>query len=100
VAVCPAPYAVGIQNKVLEAMAMAVPVVCTTAAAAGTEARPGEAFLVANAPETFAAGVLRVMSDPGLAARMAAAGRRYVERHHSWEASAHRLVEVYERAEA
>ena len=95
VAVCPAPYAVGIQNKVLEAMAMAVPVVCTTAAAAGTEARPGEVFLVANAPETFAVGVLRVMSDPGLAARMAAAGRRYVERHHSWEASARQLVGIY-----
>lgn len=98
VAVCPAPYAVGIQNKVLEAMAMAVPVVCTAAAAAGTEAQTGEEFLVADAPETFAAQVLQVMSDPALAARLAAAGRRYVERHHSWEASARRLVGVYERA--
>jgi glycosyltransferase involved in cell wall biosynthesis len=100
VAVCPAPYAVGIQNKVLEAMAMAVPVVCTAAAAAGTGARQGEELLVANAPETFAARVLQVMSDRGLAARLADAGRRYVERHHSWAVSARRLVGVYEAAGA
>jgi len=98
VAVCPVPYAVGVQSKVLEAMAMGTPVVCTSAAFAGLEAREGEEALVADDPDTFATQVLRVCSAPPLVEHLAAAGRRYVEAHHSWETSARRLVESYERA--
>ncbi len=98
VAVCPAFYAVGVQNKVLEAMAMGTPVVCTSAALAGLEARPEEEVLVADGPEAFAAQVLRVFADPALAMRLSTAGRRYVEEHHSWEEGARGLVEVYEAA--
>jgi glycosyltransferase involved in cell wall biosynthesis len=95
VAVCPVPYAVGVQFKVLEAMAMRTPVVCTSAAFAGLEAREREEALVADSPDTFAAQVLRVCSNPTLAEHLAAAGRRYVEAHHSWDAGARRLVGVY-----
>jgi glycosyltransferase involved in cell wall biosynthesis len=98
VAVCPVAYAVGIQNKVLEAMAMQVPVVCTTAAFSGLDARAEEDILVADSPEAFAAQVLRVCSDPGLAAHLAAAGRRYVETRHDWVASAQKLSDLYDRA--
>ena len=100
VAVCPALYAVGIQNKVLEAMAMETPVVCTSAAFAGLEAQRGKEALVADGPEAFATQILRTCSNPILAERLSNAGRRYVETHHSWEASARRLVKVYERARA
>lgn len=95
VAVCPIPYAVGIQNKVLEAMAMGTPVVCTRAAAEGLEARPGEGLLVADTAEEFARYVLRVLGDPALAKRLGMAGRRYVEARHDWGAIAERLGEVY-----
>ncbi len=95
VAVCPIPYAVGIQNKVLEAMAMGTPVVCTRAAAEGLEARPEEDLLVADRTAEFAHHVLRVLEDPALAERLAAAGRQYVETHHDWEAIAGQLVAVY-----
>ena len=98
VAVCPALYAVGIQNKVLEAMAMGAPVVSTPAGCAALAAEVGRDVLVAEGEEAFAAAVLRVCSDPALAQGLAAAGRRYVEEYHSWEAGARRLVEVYEQA--
>ncbi|HEY75939.1 MAG TPA: glycosyltransferase [Thermoflexia bacterium] len=100
VVVCPARYAVGIQNKVLEAMAMARPVVCTDAAFAGLQAEAGRDALVADDPETFAAHVLRLCTAPDLARRLGWAGRRYVETHHNWEDSARRLVAVYEAAQA
>jgi glycosyltransferase involved in cell wall biosynthesis len=100
VAVCPVPYAVGVQLKVLQAMAMGTPVVCTSAAFAGLDAREGEEVLVADDPDAFAAQVLRVCSDPALVRRLSAAGRQYVEAHHSWETGARRLVGVYERARA
>jgi glycosyltransferase involved in cell wall biosynthesis len=98
VAVCSALYAVGIQNKVLEAMAMGTPVVSTTAGCAGLATEERRQVLTAEDEEEMAAAVLRVLSDPALAGQLSAAGRRYVETHHSWEAGARRLVEVYEQA--
>jgi len=95
VAVCPVPYAVGVQNKVLEALAIATPVVCTAAALAGLEARDGEDVLSAGDSAEFARQVLRVLEEPELAARLGANGRKYVEAHHRWESIAERLVEVY-----
>jgi glycosyltransferase involved in cell wall biosynthesis len=98
VAVCPALYAVGIQNKVLEAMAMATPVVSTPAGCAVLAAKDGREILEAEGAEDLAAAVLSVVSDSALAERLSTAGRRYVESHHSWRAKAQRLVNVYEKA--
>jgi sugar transferase (PEP-CTERM/EpsH1 system associated) len=98
VAVCPALYAVGIQNKVLEAMAMGTPVVSTRAGCAALEAEHDHEVLIAGDAEELATTVLRVVSDPTLARRLSTAGRRYVEVFHSWEVSAGRLVKIYEQA--
>jgi sugar transferase (PEP-CTERM/EpsH1 system associated) len=98
VAVCPALYAVGIQNKVLEAMAMGTPVVSTPAGCAALVADGSEEVLIAEGEEALAAAVLQVLSDPALARCLSAAGRRYVEAHHSWEAGGRQLMGIYERA--
>jgi glycosyltransferase involved in cell wall biosynthesis len=94
-AVVPLPYAVGIQNKVLEAMAMATPVVATAAACAALSATAGEHLLVAGELDEMAAMALRLIDDPTLAAGIGAAGRRYVERHHDWSAASRQLEAVY-----
>jgi glycosyltransferase involved in cell wall biosynthesis len=61
VAVAPLQIARGIQNKVLEAMAMARPVVATAAAFEGVRATPGRDLLVADTPEAFATAVAAVL---------------------------------------
>ena len=66
-AVAPMRMARGIQNKVLEAMAMARPVVVTPDGLEGIAARPGAEVLVADAAEAFAAQC-RLALEPGSAA--------------------------------
>ncbi len=98
VAVAPMRSGTGIQNKVLEAMAVGAAVVATPYALGGLAARPGEHLLVADEAEAFAAQVVRLLGEPALGRRLARAARAYVEAHHAWAQAAARLEAVYARA--
>jgi polysaccharide biosynthesis protein PslH len=98
VAVCPVTVKVGIQNKILEAMALAVPVVSTRTGAAGLGAQPGRDLLVADNAHQFAEHVCRLLDDVDLRHRIGVAGRHYVERHHAWAAGTRDLLDVYSHA--
>ncbi len=100
VAVCPVRYAAGVQFKILEALALETPVVCTPAAAAGLATAATGAVVVAAEPSAFAQAVLRLLQEPERAARLGRAGYEYVVAQHSWETAARRLIEVYTRAVA
>jgi glycosyltransferase involved in cell wall biosynthesis len=95
IAVAPIQYGVGIQNKVLEAMASATPVVATPAAVAALDIVDGSDVAVASDPESMAARILDLLDDPRKRARLGAAGRRYVEANHDWPSIARRLTETY-----
>ena len=100
VAVCPVTVKVGIQNKILEAMAMGLPVVSSSEGAEGLLAQPERDLLVSQTAAQFAADVLRLLEDEAWRDEMGRAGRRYVETHHRWSAAAARLVELYAEAMA
>jgi polysaccharide biosynthesis protein PslH len=95
--VAPLNIARGTQNKILEAMAMGVPVVTSGVAAGGVDAVAQEHFLVANTYEDYSAAVLRVLEDRTERDRLARAGRERVLRHHAWAYSMRRLDAVIER---
>ncbi|HHS97028.1 MAG TPA: glycosyltransferase [Chloroflexi bacterium] len=71
----------GTRLKIIEAMAMGLPVVSTTVGAEGVEIRPGQNILIADDPESFVAAVLRLLTDRHLAKRIAEEGRRLAERY-------------------
>ena len=98
VAICPMTVKVGIQNKVLEAMSMSIPVVSTVAGAEGLVAADELELLVAGSPAGFAAHVCRLFDDPRLRDEIGRNGRRYVERNHRWDAAARRLEGLYAAA--
>jgi sugar transferase (PEP-CTERM/EpsH1 system associated) len=100
VSATPLRYSVGIQNKVLEAMSMGTPVVTTPQTCTALLAREGEHLLVGKSADDFASQVIRLLNDRELAARVGAAGRKYVEEHHDWNRLAAHLEEVYHRAAA
>ncbi len=87
VALAPLRIARGVQNKVLEAMAMARPVVATPEAALGLHATPGRELLVASDAAGLAAAILGLLREPARARAIGAAGRAYVLRAHDWAAT-------------
>jgi sugar transferase (PEP-CTERM/EpsH1 system associated) len=95
--VAPLNIARGTQNKILEAMAMGVPVVTSRAAAGGVDAVPGEHLLVAGSHEEQARAVLRVLDGRTERQRLAIAGRARVLSHHAWPSSMRRLDTIIER---
>ena len=96
--VCVAPLRIarGIQNKVLEAMAMARPVVASPQAFEGVRAVAGRDLVVAEGAGAMAAAILAVLDGghPGLAA----AGRLAVEDGYAWSATLSRLDAILEAA--
>lgn len=90
VSVAPIRIARGIQNKVLEAMAMARPVVTTAQALEGIDAEPGRDLVLApeggDAAAGFADAVLSLLADPARAAQLGQAARACVVDGYSWPA--------------
>jgi sugar transferase (PEP-CTERM/EpsH1 system associated) len=92
VAVAPLRIARGIQNKVLEAMAMARPVVASPEAHEGVRAVAGRDLLVADGADATATAVTEVLAGgmPGLGA----AARAAVLARHDWKATLARLDDI------
>lgn len=74
----------GMRVKILDAWNWALPIVSTSIGAEGLSYTEGHDLLIADEPRQFAAAVNSVLCDPGLAARMAAAGRQNVEALYDW----------------
>jgi len=85
VCVVPLRIARGIQNKVLEAMAMGKAVVCTPQAQEGIRTTSGKELLVARSEDDFAAATIGLLMDQGKAHRLGLAARRCVEKEYTWE---------------
>lgn len=96
----PLRSASGMQNKVQEAMAMGVPVVTTPIVADGLWVRDDDPppLEVAADADAFAARVVALLGDADRRSQLAAAGRRYAERHWRWPERAAQLAALCEAA--
>lgn len=94
----PMVYSVGIQNKVLEAMAMGTPVVVAAQAAATLGTQTGRDLLTASSAQEFATATLNLLDDAALRATLSTYGRKYVEQQHDWRVVTERLIDVYQQA--
>ena len=84
--VAPLRVARGIQNKVLEAMAMGRPVIASSSCAGGIDATPGEEFETATDAATFVTQISALLQNPDRAEAIGRAARRLVQQRYSWDA--------------
>lgn len=95
VALAPLQVAAGMQNKVLEALAMGASMVVTPNACRALDVKHGVHLLIAEGGKNYAQAVLSLLEDTTLAQALAHAGRAYVEQQYSWKSAAAILEELY-----
>ena len=90
---CVAPFRIarGLQNKVLESLAAARPVVATHAGAVGIEPCPAGGLLLADEPEPFVRHLVTLLTQPNLADRLGKVGREFVAENYRWDDALARL---------
>jgi polysaccharide biosynthesis protein PslH len=98
IAVSPIVYGVGIQNKVLEAMACGVPVVSSPQAVSALAVVANRDLKVADGANSFTEAICELLDKRELRVTMGEAGRRYVEEHHSWSKITDQLEAIYNEA--
>jgi len=98
ISVAPLRIARGIQNKVLEALAMGLPTVGTTSATQGVAGEPGRDYLVADDEDAFYEAVKSLLDKPDEAAALGARGRAFVEANYAWDRCLAPLDEILANA--
>ena len=95
--VAPLMLGSGLQNKLLEAMAMGLPCITTPLANNALGAIPEEEILIANNEAEFKIQIERLLSDANLYDKLAKNGHAFVTKNYNWQACNKRLMEVIER---
>jgi glycosyltransferase involved in cell wall biosynthesis len=98
VVIAPFVSAVGVKNKVMEAMAMGKSVVTTHAGIQGTDAVPDRDIIVADEPENFALQVINLLNDDKRRREIGNNGRELVKTCHKWEKTAEQMNHLFQWA--
>jgi sugar transferase (PEP-CTERM/EpsH1 system associated) len=96
VSIIPLRVGGGTRLKILEGLAMGIPIVSTSVGAEGLEVTPGKDILIADDAHGFAQHVVQILEDMELRDNLGRAGRQLVEDHYGWNMIAQRLETLYE----
>jgi polysaccharide biosynthesis protein PslH len=97
IAVAPIRFGAGSQFKILEALAIGLPVVTTSIAAEGINSVNGEEVLTANNPKEFATAILQLFHDSGLRNKLSSMGKEMIRKKYSMEVVGRELNELYSK---
>jgi len=96
-AVAPIRFGAGTLNKVLEPMALGIPVVSTSIGAEGLPFEAGRHLMIADTPGAFAAAVVSVLRDGALRERLSRNGSETVRSSYGWDVIAGTLESIYDK---
>ena len=83
--VAPMQISIGLQNKLLEAMAMKIPCITSTLANNALGAQPTVQILVADHPEQYADCILSLLSNEFQLNQLADEGYKYATKNFNWQ---------------
>jgi len=86
----------GMRLKIVEAMALGMPIVSTRIGAEGIAVRDGESILFAEIPEEFVEKIGMLLANPALKKRLGKEARRIALERYTWEGIAAQQVRFYE----
>lgn len=92
--VAPMQIGTGLQNKLLEAMAMKIPCVCSDLANNALQAKPSSDILIASTPHEYANQIIFLLENPDKAIDLADNAYRFVSENYSWSSSTHELTKL------
>lgn len=92
--IAPMQIGTGLQNKLLEAMAMRMPCITSALANNAIGAKPGEEILIGNAPEEYAQHIVRLLTDRDERERLSEKGYQFVLERFDWDRSADALEKL------
>ncbi len=96
--ICPISDGGGTRLKILDALAMGVPVIATSFACSGLSLKSCKEVMVGHTSEEFVYLIEQVLSNVTLRKNLVSAGRETVERVYSWGVIGKSLIEAYEKA--
>jgi sugar transferase (PEP-CTERM/EpsH1 system associated) len=92
--IAPLQIGTGLQNKLLEAMAMQIPCITSPLANQALQAKENEEILIADTPEAYAHHILFLLDNPEKAGQIARAGYEYILSNFSWEAETDKIEQL------
>ena len=95
VVVAPLRFGAGTQNKVLEAMSLGVPVVCSHIGFGGLGIKSGEGAIMQTDPAAFAASVVALLSSEGMRRQVGEAGMQVIKTRFDWDIIAKQLEKYF-----
>lgn len=95
--VCPIRSGAGLQNKILEAMSLGLPVVTTSIGFEGIKAEKGRDLLIADNPDDFAKRVIEIIKDKNLRNNLSQNARKLVLEKYNWQDIIRELENIFEK---
>jgi polysaccharide biosynthesis protein PslH len=95
--IAPMQIGTGLQNKLLEAMAMGLPCITSPLANSALGAKDGEEILIGKTPAEYASSINSLLTDSEYASNIAMAGRNFVLRSFDWQKTTTRLYQLMEQ---
>ncbi len=99
ISIAPLTWGGGLKNKIAEAMSHGLPVVSTTVGIDGFGLTPGDNVVVADTPEEFSSGVIKLHQDRDYYEQIRTNGRRFVEESFVGQSIKDRIYAVFDKIE-
>lgn len=87
----------GVRVKILNAMAMGLPIVTTSIGVEGLNCKNGKHLLIADTPTEFASAIIELFNNKEKSIQLGKNARELVEHEYSWDIIGKRLINVYSR---